>query len=263
MNRLYGRTILIGRDVDGSGQLCVALNDNGRVKMAKMPGGQPVPNSVSRCNPKESACHLKVYVDPTGDITLTNMKLANVTYVNGLQVMSKRISATDSIELGNEHYHVDMPAVFETAKKLVGGSGHEPTFSIKHLEQVWNHYKAEEKKIADEAKRTAMLGRIPLLVSMSSGVLGGIMTSLGIGLVANISFGLMIVGLLIMLYSLYRSGKDKSAEKRERNLEWLQENYVCPNPQCRKFLGAHRYKMLKSMYGMKCPNPNCRCNWKE
>ena len=84
--RLFGKTILIGREPINN-RLLVSLNHNGKNYFA--PIGQPgcVPDCVSRCIPNENKAHCRLNIDPTGTMTIENVKAENITFVDGTQIM--------------------------------------------------------------------------------------------------------------------------------------------------------------------------------
>ena len=114
MERLKGKTILIGKE-PGQGRLLVAIQGNGKSAAIGAPGS--VPACVSRCKPSEGVAHAKITVDQTGNMTITNMKPQNVTFVNGSEIASKRVSSSNTVELGKDRFSINLPVVIETAKK--------------------------------------------------------------------------------------------------------------------------------------------------
>ena len=145
MERLKGKTILIGKE-PGQGRLLVAIQGNGKSAAIGAPGS--VPACVSRCKPSEGVAHAKITVDQTGNMTITNMKPQNVTFVNGSEIASKRVSSSNTVELGKDRFSINLPVVIETAKKIVTVVGPQPPqpptnptkkFNISHLKRVWDN----------------------------------------------------------------------------------------------------------------------------
>ncbi len=262
MDILRGKMLLVGRDAE-SGRLTLAMSVGTSMKMAKIGDSDSVPGSVSRCVPQQNAAHAKIEIDSAGAMRITNLKAANVTFVNGTEIMTKGICNTDRIELGRDHYVLNLSAVLEAAGQIARSTGMaSQTFSISHLESVWSQYKDVERKIVDDSKRTALWGRVPLMVSMGTGVLTGVSGALGLGKsVTGVCLSLTILGLLLFIYSFIRAKNDKSQERKEQNIEWLMDHYLCPNPACRKFLGVTSYKLLIRNTGLRCPH--CKCNWEK
>lgn len=236
--KLKGKTILIGKE-QGQGRLCIAVD--GKVAVIKQPGS--VPGSVSRCKPQEGIAHAKIEIDSNGVMTITNMKSANVTYVDGIEIMSKLINDGCKITLGKDCYAIDVREVLLAAAKLMPEP--EKIYNISHLARVWNDYHDGLRQLRERQRkinlvRTACgiftLGAMPCMFFF--GPIGYVLT--GIGLIGNI-------------YSFVGMKNDNTADEQERLTEKFQSHYVCPNNDCGKFLGNMSYKLMKKQYGMQCP----------
>lgn len=249
MEKLKGKKILIGKE-PGQGRLLVALSGCG--KSAAIGTAGSVPGSVSRCKPAEGVAHAEVAIDANGRMVVKNLKSMNITFVNGLETASKRVEASDTIELGKDRFRVSLPVVLDTAKKLVGGGGTK-TFNIAHLEVVWNDYHDALRDLRERQKRVNLIRTGCGIFTMCAmpciaffGTVGYILT--GIGVLGNI-------------YSFIGLKNDNTADEQERIAERFQERYVCPNPECNKYLGILSYKLLKKQYSMHCPY--CKCEYVE
>ena len=256
---------MIGKE-PGQGRLLVSVKVNGQVKMAAVGAVGSVPASVSRCLPTEGKAHCKIEMDEGGGMVITNLKSANVTYVDGMEVMSKKITVASRVELGKDRYAVNVGTVAEVARKLAGG-GSQPgdksgkEYSISSLRQVWDRYHDE---LFDLQKRQKNLGLIKSLyipcTLLSSGA-GFLAKHIGLteGAAQAVSYVLYGVAAFILFYGLYRSFTDKSLEEKEQIGERFEHDYVCPNPECRHFLGYQKYDILRQ--NKNCPY--CKCKWKE
>lgn len=161
--------------------------------------------------------------------------------------------------------------VLEAAKKLVdiatgsngnqGSSGNTPqkTFDISHLRNVWETYENEMDRLAQEQQEMGKKRMLPIMIGSLSSVASPILATLVAANtlyitvpVAAISFGLYFVN--------YRK-KDTSYEEKKVATERFTDEYVCPNPDCGKFLGNISYKLLKKQYSMQCPY--CRSKFIE
>lgn len=121
--------IIIGRE-EGSQRLhCVA---NGRAFSIGQVGS--VPLSVSRK-------HCKVTIID-GEITIENLNVQNITYVDGNQIFHKCITATSQVMLGSERFAIPLQQILQIATGASAGSQSAvhpvtaPTFSLKPLERV-------------------------------------------------------------------------------------------------------------------------------
>ncbi len=258
MEKLKGKTILIGKE-PGQGCLMVAVSGTGKSGTVGTAGS--VPGCVSRCKPMEGVGHAAILVDASGNMTLKNVKSQNITYVNGMEIVSKRIGPADRIELGKDRFGINLPAVLDTARKLVsstsgtngGGTGETKTFNIAHLEMVWNDYHDALRDLREKQKRVNLIRTGCGIFTMCAmpciflfGPVGYILT--GVGIIGNI-------------YSFIGLKNDNTADEQERITEKFQERYACPNPECNKFLGNLSYKLFKKQYSMHCPY--CKCEYVE
>lgn len=247
-DNLKGKTILIGKEPEQS-RLLIAIKGTSQITTLGQIGS--VPNSVSRCKPTEGVAHCQIEIDLTGNMTLSNMKAQNVTYVNGAEIMSKRIDATSTITLGKDKYAIDLNAILNAATNLIS-SIIPPEYSIKYLKDVWDEYSGSLKKIRIRQKNIGLLASIPFSFTMLGGAL--------IAFVPEIqSFAKVFtaVAAIVMLYGLYKRFTDKSIEEIEQLKEKFQDKYVCPNPKCHHYLGEQTYKILKQ--NKNCPY--CKCHW--
>lgn len=266
MDRLKGKTILIGKE-PGQGRLLVAVSG----KIAAIGAPNSVPGSVSRCKVAEGEAHAKIEVDQNGNMVLTNMKPQNVTYVNGSEIASKRILPSNTIQLGRERFNIHLPVVIEVARKIVSASqtqqnqSQKPTdrqFNISHLEHVWNDFHDKNLEIMQRQRQQALMSRIPMFFTMGGGAISAVAMALGWPeSVKTLCVCLTVLGVIIMIYTFVKSKNDTSLEDSEKLVEEFQERYVCPNPDCNKFLGNMSYKLMKKQYSMQCPY--CKCQYVE
>lgn len=250
MEKLKGKKILIGKE-PGQGRLLVAVSDCG--KSAAIGTAGSVPGSVSRCKPAEGVAHAEVAIDANGRMVVKNLKSMNITFVNGLETASKRVEVSDTIELGKDRFRINLPVVLDTARKLVGGGNITKTFNIAHLEVAWNDYHDALRDLREKQKRVNLIRTGCGIFTMCAmpciflfGPVGYILT--GVGIIGNV-------------YSFIGLKNDNTADEQERIAERFQERYVCPNPECNKYLGILSYKLLKKQYSMHCPY--CKCEYVE
>ena len=117
-NRLYGKTILVGKEAQQS-RLLIAININGKYYMAPYGNAGSVDNGVSRCIPDMQKGHCLINIDAMGNMTVQNLKDVNVTFVNGMQIMKKAVKVNDIIEMGKFHYKVALSLIIDVAKKIL------------------------------------------------------------------------------------------------------------------------------------------------
>lgn len=262
MDRLKGKTILIGKE-PGQGRLLVAILGG---KAAAIP--MNVPNSVSRCKVVEGVAHAKITVDQNGNMILTNIKPWNVTYVNGSEIASKRILLSNSVELGKDRFNINLPVVIEAAKKLIpnpecGNSGHggiTKRFNIKHLEAIYDDYHSKVIERQCKQKKLGILASCSMFFTIGGGAVAAVANKLGMGEIAqDYMWILPVVGFIVFFISMYLRIRDTSIEDADAtNIEYT-KRFVCPNPDCGKFLGNMPYELMKTQYSMRCPY--CKCEF--
>lgn len=255
MQRLKGKTILIGRKSDDS-RLAIFVQPDNKAGVTGEPGS--VPRSVSRCIPDTGAAHAKIVVNQDLTMTIHNLKEENCTFVNGLPIATKTIVETDSVALGGNRFNISLPEVLNVAKKILGPVPEQP-YNISHLQRVWDEYQEELDRINTKRQNSAKQRTLPIIIAMAAGVLGSL-----VGFVwKNETLGSIIggvgVAIAIILHIKNYTTKDTSREETKIANENFQDLYVCP--KCGRFHGAMSYKLLKQQYGMKCPG--CKCNYVE
>lgn len=247
MKELSGKTIMIGRE-PGNGRLVVAIRENGKSEVAGAP--RSVSGSVSRCIPSEGKAHACISVDENGDMVISTMN--NVTFVNGTEYAKRKISAADTIELGGDKFRISLPEVMKIAEKLVAVAPAQPAntgksvkkYNISHLERVWNELKEQKKELQAKQKKINLV---------RSGC--GVFTMCAmpcIFLFGPIGYALTGIGVAGNIYSFLGMKNDNSADAMESITEKFEEKYVCPNPECNRFLGNISYRLLKKNY-RNCP----------
>lgn len=258
---LKGKTIQIGRTPQKSNLM---ISVPGCTQTACIGPEGSVPQSVSRCNPVNNSVHAEIVVDAQGQMRILNKNEKNATYVNNLKIESKRITQNDTIKLGKHQFPINLPDVINAAKTVVSNGNAQPqiAYNIKHLERVWNDLKTKKRKIRNKQKNINVLRTmasfimmgfsryIPTLIPVSDPATGKYISWICFG-----GCG------LFFLYSIYCMIKDNSTDKLEELNEDFQENNICPNPQCNRFLGNYSYELMKRQYGMQCPY--CKCKFTE
>ena len=237
MDRLKNKTILIGRE-PSDGRLLIYIPEIKKYGAIGNPGC--VPKSVSRCKVQEGVAHAKICVDQNGNLTLTKMKPDSKTYVNGIEIVSKRITESATVEFGKDHYGIDVPVVLESAKKLLPQPPEDPC-DISHLKNVWNKYETEMDRIAISQQELAKKRQLPIIVSMSS---GAITTILGLITTSTLWATIPVSVIVSCLYFINYRKKDTSYEDRKLAQNTLQHNYVCPS--CNRLFPIISYDLLKN-----------------
>ena len=260
---LMGKTILIGKEPI-KGRLMIGIPVKDKMQTIAVGAYNSVPGSVSRYNGDNKTAHLSLSIDQDGKLSVSNLKEQNVTYVNGVEIMSKQITPESIIELGKDRFLINVPDILKVIEKILNVA--EPqapiSYSISSLELVWNKFHQQNIDLQKRARKQSIHARIPMFFTMGAGVISSIAFACGWGeSVKGLCVALTLIGLAIMVYSFLKSKNDTSIEDKERYMEEFQENYICPNPECGKFLGNISYKLMKRQYSMSCPH--CKCKFTE
>lgn len=195
-----------------------------------------VPKSVSRQ-------HCKLTIKEKGNYVITNIR--NITYVNGVEVESKHITDNDCVELGSDRYYLNIAAIC----KIIANAS-PSTYSIRHLEKVWDEFHDTKLRIQIKEKKSVAIRSVTSVFSMSAIFCGFIP---GIAEYTSLRVALYSAGLLLGVYFFivtYRSSSTlpKFLDDLDKKFH---KDYVCPNPDCHHFMGYQQYDDLKKMPG--CP----------
>ena len=257
---LFGKTILVGRE-QSVGRLCVGIVIDGQPYSALIGIPMGVPATVSRCIPKDGTAHCSIEVSDGGTMLLTNLKTQNITSVDGHAVTKKYITESSQIALGSDGYPMDLTSVIEAATQIVAKAekSRPKSYSIAHLEKIWDDYETRNEKIEKNQRITNLLVRTPFIFSVLTGAFTGIAKYAGWENAGNVALILTIVGVVVFLYGNYKSFKSPAAKEKKENLKNLKSQYVCPNPDCRIKLTNFDYEELQKR--KKCPHCGCRYEW--
>ncbi len=210
--------------------------------------GQGYPLSNNGTVPKTvSSSHCKLTVDNNGIWKLSNIKAELDTFVDGLQIDTKQVTPNSRVELGANHFVLNMHKVEAIINNIM-----PPVFSLRPLEQIWKEYDEKKMHMQNKEMKIANFQRLQGALSMSAMLLGFI-PDLGI-------FRWIIIGLalLIAVFFFIRGSQVSNSlpMKLKKLNEEFEEKYICPNPNCPRFLGYRPYNQLQ--YDKGCPHCQCR-----
>lgn len=255
MERLKGKTILIGRDPAVS-NLLIAIKDNGKSSAIGNPGS--VPYSVSRCRMAEGMAHAKIEFDDNGEMTLYNMNSSNSTFVDGVEISICRISPHSNIELGKDRYRLKLPVILDGLQKSTSVF----PVDISHLKEVWENYETEMDRIVKAQQDLGKKRMLPIMVSSASGILSGLGALVSL---STLWVTLPVTGVVSALYFRNYNAKDTSYDDRRNANNDFQQKYVCP--VCNHFFGNMGYELLKNQLknpkNQKMYCPKCKCEFIE
>lgn len=270
MKRLNGKTILVGRSQQGN-VLNVGILGTNKVAVIN----RTVPDSVSRLNPATHSAHLSLTIDASGNIKAQNLKDANCTYVNGLEIGSKIVQPGAALELGKNRFQITVQEILNVAKQLIPGAvpnppvppvpnpvpkqdKTKPTYNVHHLRRIWDDYKEACKDIQVRRIEAMRKQRLPMLFSMGGGALGVCLAFINESL-KNVGAITTIIGFGLAFYFWFRDPTMKLTEEKERLDKDLEHMYLCPNPDCNKMLPMKDIDFILRQNDHKCPY--CKCHY--
>lgn len=209
--------IIIGRDAQ-TRRLAIQKGS----KMLYYGQVNSVPMDVSRH-------HLSLTPCGDGKWKIKNLNELNVTFVNGVAVESKTITASDKVELGNSHYLFNWVTVQEPKVE---------TIDIRPLKHVWNEYNQRNIDIRVRQKNTGLLSSIPIGFTMLGGLIAGVASDE----IKPYAYVFTVIALIVMAYGLYRRFTDDSIGEQEEIKKDFQRRYICP--KCGHFMGFTDYDIL-------------------
>lgn len=262
-SKLKDITILIGKEFGPSRRLQIAVTGAGQTRVGFLGNSGSVPSSVSHCRPDSGQAHCKIAEDSGGRLLLTNLKDKNVTFVNDIEIVSKIINRKSNVTLGIDKYPLDIGKVLDLAERLISMSGasaitHKPVFSILPLKEVWETYENEDFNLKKRQKNLGIIRSLYMPCVILSSLLGFLTKYLGMDDVSSkvLSYILYAVAVVFLFYGLFKTITDKSLEEAKIIKEKFQSKYLCPNPDCRHFMGQQPYSILRQSHS--CPYCKCR-----
>ena len=258
---LFGKTLLIGREPVNN-RLLISLCLNGKNYFA--PIGQPgsVASCVSRCIPGEGKAHCRMCIDLAGNISVENVKPENITYADGVQIMKKRVHESSVIEMGKLKYQVSVAEILNAAaliaKKVMPPVAEPPKeYDIRPLKAVYDDFHQRQLDLRIRQRNLNLKRSMVPIFTIGSGFLSRL-PGMGAEL-SGVITALFFLGLVGTVWVIYKGFKDKSIEEGDQLVEEFQHKYVCPNPDCRHFLGMRPYHLLQQdnncMY--------CKCKFRK
>lgn len=255
MEKTAKASILIGREPNLR-RLLICITINGTTKTLTVGGMGTVPNTVSRCMPQERKAHCGLEIDENGTMILSNINPQNITFVNSHEILSKRITADCRIALGKDQFVVDLNAILKEVNKIRQSLPKDPgVFYTNELEKVWNTYQRETRDIIDKQNKINTIRSATGIFSMM-GILSAVLLP---GDIRVYGYVFTAVALVITIYAFVKTAKNRSIDERDEATQKFQRNYVCPNPDCKHFLGNMPYEIL--IQDKSCRY--CRCHWKQ
>ena len=188
-----------------------------------------VPKTVSRQ-------HCKVIIDSDGNMVLVNLKPTNITFINGVEAVQKSIVKTDMIELGSERFKLELKAILDMISSEI-----PKTYNISHLKAVWEKYDQAKTEIQVQRDKSAAIQSVTGILSMAS-IACGFIPSIPIGVRGFLYAIAIVLAVVFFVYRIKHAGE--FVHQLKELDEQFHKDYVCPNPQCQRFLGNLPYDDL-------------------
>ena len=216
--------LVIGRDGQTS-QLSVSMGQ----KRYRFFPPDSVPLSVSRQ-------HCIISVQEEGKYNIRNIRAANVTFVNGVEIEEKTASDNDRIELGRDRYLLDLKYILS---RITPQQPAQKTVDISPLQKIWESYNEQDLKLQKRQRNIGLLASVPMGFTMLGGLVTGLSES-----IRPFALVFTAIALAIMVYGFYKRYTDDTLERRQKLKLDFQQKYICPNPECRHFMGTTPYPSL-------------------
>ena len=197
--------------------------------------------------------HAKI-VRKSDGIYIEDLNSTNYTYVNGIAVKKKKVSAGDRISLGGPNYCI---VNLKDVLALMPMSDEEFSKRFLKLEKVYEDFQRENTRLLAKGQEDMMTKR--MLPTMLVGVLTGIIANFVDNNPESVSFNpKILVGIIggiltVIVFIVATKMATKSSTKMRSDLNKLNEDfemdYVCPN--CTNSLGGRSWRALEK--AGKCP----------
>lgn len=208
----------------------------GRLKLT-VNGKSACVGAFDSVNRYVSGEHCTLTINDDGSMLLKNLNMQNVTYVNGQQVNSKRVTFNDTIVLGGGNYVLP----WEEIKKIL-----PKQFDVRHLQKLYADFEGQIEKLDEEQLRrnkikavTGVLSTIAIAASLVLGTIGG-------GLDTTKLVILIPIYAIIIFANVYYILKDDIPKKKRELKKAFEDQCVC---QCGYPLVYTSYKKIPSV----CP----------
>ena len=216
--------IIIGRE-SGVENPRLAVTQNGQTQFFGTPGS--VPKDVSRK-------HCRIQIEDDSKMTVEDLTDNNFIYINGADCKRKvGVSLSDTIELGPSKYRLDIDTIVKTLSA-------KQSFSIKHLEAVYEGYQKEKFDMQVKQGKLNALSALPGVLSMISIGAAVFLQNQGVR-----TWAIVLAAIFALVFAVIRYRNATVIPLKTKKMdETFREKYVCPNPLCGRFLGATPYKEI-------------------
>lgn len=229
-------------------------------------GNQPFPIT----DPKVSRKHLKITALSEGKYQIEDLASSNGTFVDGLRVIKKVVTAETVVQLGGSFTFrvgdaipkangaaTTRQADTASARQTVSDTQEikvdwEVIAQFEKLKRVYDEYMEAKITLQKENAQKGFMRMLPMSIMGIVGIVIGCVPALG-------DFRLLISSVVVvasgvLLYKAY-SSQSNLPEKMEALNRKFQVDYVCP--KCKGFLGFTPFEGLRNR--KQCPM--CKAKW--
>lgn len=211
--------------------------------------GKADDNDYVVSHPEVSKHHAVLVRDADGGLLLEDLDSTNGTFVNGTQIVKKRIVTSDEVRLG-ETCSLDIPEVLKSVNDY--------SDDFLALKDVYGRYVAAKVRIQSSNQfKTRLFQSLPFALP---GIIGVVISFLGKGnpLFLGISLLVTVCAPTIGIY-LGAKQASKIPQQLQDLANQFKIDYVCP--KCGTFLGEIPWESLVNR--KQCPQPSCKARWSK
>lgn len=211
----------------------------GRLKLT-VNGKSTCVGAYQSVNQYVSGEHCTLTINADGTMTLKNLNMQNVTYVNDQQVNSKRVTFNDKVVLGGAGYVLPWDEIKKLLPKQV---------DVRHLQKMLDEFNEQMEKLDEEQTRRNKIKAVTGVLSTIAIALGLVLSSIGGFNGGKLAFTLPLYAIVIFANIYYAMKDDIHKQKRELEKKYDEQcTCTCGYP----FLPYKQYRRLPSA----CPG--CR-----
>ncbi|MDR0836590.1 MAG: FHA domain-containing protein [Tannerella sp.] len=196
-----------------------------------------------------SRYHALLYTDDKNRLILEDIGSTNGSYVNGIQIVKKKVALDDKIVFGKEYVL--------TIKDILHRIG-DYSYDFEQLKPIYDQYIKEKIRIQSSNQfKTRLFQSLPFafigVAGLALGFFGHVSKDRGLFIV---SFILAVSAPTIGVYFGARQAA-KIPALLQHLANQFKIDYVCP--KCGTFLGEVPYESLHSK--KQCPIASCKAKW--
>ena len=209
--------------------------------------GKAKDNDFIANDPHVSRHHARLRREDGGNLLLEDTGSTNGTFVNGAQIVKKRVTPTDHIRLGDSY-------VLNLSEVLKYNNDYSDEFAA--LKKVYDDYIQAKVKIQSSNQfKTRLFQSLPFALP---GIVGVVIGFLGKGSPELFGISLLIT-ICAPTVGIYLGAKQsaKIPQQLQDIANQFKIDYVCP--KCGTFLGEIPWESLKNR--KQCPVSSCKAKW--